>query len=64
MFSLGDDVDGDGSTKFDWIIVSADSKNKQAYKLAGATEKDTFLYSDKLDLDYELSKDRRSITFK
>jgi hypothetical protein len=63
MFSLGEDIDGDGSTKFDWVIVSADSQNKQAYKLAGATDKDTFLYSERLDVDYELSEDRTGIVF-
>jgi len=64
MFALGYDVDGDGSEQFDWVIVSADPNNKQAYKLAGATENDTVLYSEKLSVDYTLSADRKSITFK
>jgi len=53
MFSLGSDVDGDGSQKFDWVLLSTDLNNKSAYKLAG--EKDgSFEYSGPLDIDYKI----------
>ncbi len=52
MISLGDDVDGDGSKKFDWVLLSTNLEKKAAYKLKGETESGTFDYSKKLDIDY------------
>jgi hypothetical protein len=55
MFQLNGDIDGDGSTKFDWVLVSTDSNNKAAYKLAGVTKNGTFEYSSKLNIDYRVN---------
>ncbi len=55
MFQLNGDVDGDGSTKFDWILTSADMNNKSAYKLAGVADDGTFKYSSKLNIDYAIN---------
>jgi len=56
MFALGSDVDGDGSEKFDWILVSADVAHKFAYKLAGVSENGLFVYSDPLNIDYTVEE--------
>jgi len=61
MFPMGSDIDGDGSQKFDWILVSTDSNNKQVYKLGGVSGTGNFVYSNKIDVDYTVSGD--SITF-
>ncbi len=53
MFFLGEDVDGDGSTKFDWVLVS--STNQAVYKLAGVQPNGTFAYSDKIEIDVSIS---------
>ncbi len=53
MFRLDGDIDGDGSLKFDWVLVLA-TGNKAAYKLVGIRENGTFKYSDKLDIDYKI----------
>ncbi len=63
MFALDGDVDGDGSTKFDWMIISADDENKQVYKLSGVTDRGTFRYSELIDIDYEFSGDRLNVVF-
>ncbi len=55
MFSLGNDVDGDGSKKFDWVLLSANLNNKSVYKLAGVADNQTFKYSAKLDIDYSVN---------
>ncbi|MEA2110802.1 MAG: imelysin family protein [Campylobacterota bacterium] len=54
MFSLGSDVDGDGSKKFDWMLLSTDMDNKAAYKLKGEKSNGTFDYSAKIDVDYTM----------
>ncbi|MEA2111459.1 MAG: hypothetical protein U9P71_05370 [Campylobacterota bacterium] len=56
MFSLGEDVDGDGSVKFDWILVSA--KNQAIYKLAGVKDDGTFDYSDRIVIDVVKNGDK------
>ncbi len=53
MFRLNGDVDGDGSLRFDWVLVLA-SGNKAAYKLVGVRENGTFKYSEKLNIDYKI----------
>jgi hypothetical protein len=54
MFFLGEDVDGDGTRKFDWVLLSTDMSNKAAYKLKGETSSGNFDYSKKLDIDYSV----------
>jgi len=54
MFALGADIDGDGTQKFDWVIVSADVQQKSAYKLSGVAEDGTFMYSEAFDLEYDV----------
>ncbi len=53
MFRLKGDVDDDGTTKFDWVLVST-TQNQSAYKLAGVADDGTFKYSDKLNIDYKV----------
>ena len=53
MFQLDGDIDGDGSLKFDWVLVLATGK-KAAYKLVGVRDNGTFQYSDKLNIDYKI----------
>ena len=53
MFQLNGDIDGDGTTRFDWVLVSA-TGTKAVYKLAGVRENGTFKYSDKLNVDYNI----------
>jgi hypothetical protein len=55
MFQLSGDVDGDGSSKFDWVLVSTNLEKKAAYKLAGVASNGTFQYSEKLNIDYYIS---------
>jgi len=55
MFALGDDIDGDGSQKFDWVLLSTNMEKKAAYKLKGETASGTFDYSNKLDIDYSVN---------
>jgi hypothetical protein len=62
MFSLGEDVDGDGSKKFDWVLLSTDINKKAAYKLKGETPTGTFDYSDKLDIDYTIQNNQVTIS--
>lgn len=62
MFALGADVDGDGNQKFDWILVSA-SSTKAVYKLKGVTASGNFAYTDKLEIDYTISSDGKTVTF-
>jgi hypothetical protein len=59
MFPLGEDVDGDGSQRFDWIFLGVDSK--AIYKLDGITENGTFKYSDKIEMDYVITDNK--VTF-
>ncbi len=51
MFQLNGDVDGDGTIKFDWVLVSTDTNNPDSYKLEGVADNGTFLYSPKLDVN-------------
>jgi len=51
MFQLNGDVDGDGTTKFDWVLVSSDPSNPASYKLEGVADNGTFLYSPRLDVN-------------
>ena len=53
MIYLGSDIDGDGTTKFDWIVVGIHTD--AVYKLDGVKENGTFQYSDKLDINYEVT---------
>jgi fibronectin type 3 domain-containing protein len=52
MFALNSDIDGDGSPKFDWVLVYTDMSNKQVYKLSGVSATGNFLYSEKINVDY------------
>jgi fibronectin type 3 domain-containing protein len=61
MFPMGSDVDGDGTQKFDWILVYTDTNDKQVYKLNGVSGTGNFLYSNKIDVDYTISGN--TITF-
>lgn len=51
MISLGSDLDGDGSTKFDWVLLGVGSRS--VYKLAGVNADGTFKYL-KLNVEYQL----------
>jgi hypothetical protein len=65
MFALGEDVDGDGSLKFDWIILPSDKNvHNQAYKLSGVNDNGTFKYSDVLDVEYDISSNAKEIKFR
>ncbi len=55
MFQLNDDVDGDGTTRYDWVLLSANMQNKAVYKLAGVTDEGNFKYSNKLNIDYTIN---------
>jgi hypothetical protein len=57
MFSLDGDVDGDGSTKFDWVLLSADVDNRAVYKLKGETPSGNFDYLGPIDVDYIIEND-------
>ncbi len=59
MFPLGDDVDGDGNEKFDWIFIGAGSK--AVYKLAGVKKDGTFQYSKAINLSYTIKNNK--VTF-
>jgi hypothetical protein len=63
LFPLGSDVDGDGSQKYDWIIISADSNNKQVYKLSGSTDQGTFRYSEAVNISYDFIDGRSKVKF-
>ena len=54
MVQLNSDVDGDGSRKFDWVLLSADPSNLSAFKLTGVAPNGTFEYSDPLDVNYTI----------
>ncbi len=56
MFALGSDVDGDGTTKFDWVLVGVHTD--AVYKLKGVTPKGTFEYSDKINIRYIVREDK------
>ncbi len=55
MFKLRGDVDGDGSTMFDWVLASTNRQHKIAYKLTGISRNGTFTYSSPLNIDYLVS---------
>ncbi|RLA72292.1 MAG: hypothetical protein DRG24_03355 [Epsilonproteobacteria bacterium] len=54
MFALEDDVDNDGSEKYDWVLVSTDMQYKAIYKLEGMADNGTFKYGEKLNLSYQV----------
>ena len=60
MSYLGD-WDGDGNSKFDWILVGNGSN--AVYKLAGVTDTGNFAYSSKINVAYTVSGDKSSVTF-
>ena len=51
MFQV--DVDVDGMGKFDWVVLAKSGSG--AYKLTGVSDKGTFDYSNKLDIDYRVN---------
>jgi hypothetical protein len=55
MFQLHGDVDGDGSTKFDWVLTSVNPDAAASYKLSGVSDNGTFEYSQKLNVDIEVN---------
>ncbi len=55
MFQLKGDVDGDGSTKFDWVLVSANPDAPTVYKLDGVSESGNFEYSAKQNVDVNVT---------
>jgi len=55
MFQLHEDVDGDGSLRYDWVLLSANMQHKSAYKLAGVTAAGNFAYSQPLSIDYTVT---------
>lgn len=55
MIYLGSDIDGDGSTKFDWIVVGIHTD--AVYKLAGVRDNGTFQYSEKLNIHYVIKNE-------
>jgi len=61
MIYLGADIDGDGSTKFDWVLINTDGKS--IYKLAGVASNGNFAYSNKLALEAIISEDKKTISF-
>lgn len=54
MFALGNDVDGDGSQRFDWILVA--SFMQAVYKLKGVSDDGTFKYSAPVALGYTIEE--------
>lgn len=61
MLYLESDVDGDGTTKFDWVLV--DTAGQAVYKLAGVTAAGTFAYSDPIAITATLAGDKKQIVF-
>jgi len=61
MFATGEDIDSDGSAKFDWILVSPDFS--MALKLEGVNAEGTFEYSTPLSIEYTISNDGKEVTF-
>jgi hypothetical protein len=60
MFQLGRDVDGDGSTKFDWVMVAANAQNQEAYKLAGVSVDGSFEY-EPLEVNMNVNGNKISV---
>ncbi|MEA2111081.1 MAG: papain-like cysteine protease family protein [Campylobacterota bacterium] len=56
-----DDWDGDRNGKFDWILVG--NGFDAVYKLEGVTATGNFAYSQKIDIEYSVSSDKKTITF-
>lgn len=52
MLHLGEDVDGDGNTKFDWLLIA--TKFDAVYKIDGVTPEGTFEYSEPIAIEYEI----------
>lgn len=62
MFPLGEDVDGDGSIKFDWVLVGYDAYDGYVFKLSGESD-GAFAYSEPIDINYTLDDDNHNVTF-
>lgn len=60
MSYLGD-WDSDGNGKYDWILVG--NGFDAVYKLEGVTDTGNFAYSDKIDVPYSVSSDKKMVTF-
>ncbi|MEA2111080.1 MAG: hypothetical protein U9P71_03420 [Campylobacterota bacterium] len=60
MSYLGD-WDSDGNGKYDWILVG--NGFDAVYKLEGVTATGNFAYSQKIDIEYSVSSDKKTITF-
>lgn len=63
LVQIGDwDSDGDGS--FDWIAI--DEGNNRVYKINGVNSNGRFTFLDNkpIAIEFEISKDQRSVTFK
>ncbi|MEA2111068.1 MAG: hypothetical protein U9P71_03360, partial [Campylobacterota bacterium] len=56
-----DDWDGDGNSKYDWILVG--NGFDAVYKLEGVTATGNFSYSKKIDVQYSVSSDKKTISF-
>ncbi len=61
MLYATDDIDGDGTSRYDWILVSPNSQ--YALKLEGVSENGTFKYSDPIAIGYTAGSDGLSVTF-
>lgn len=61
MLYLGEDADGDGNTKFDWVLVNTAAD--AVYKLAGVTETGNFDYFGPIALTTTLSADKTKVFF-
>jgi len=51
MINLGD-WDNDGDKRFDWLVLTTDGKS--VYKLDGVTDRNTFEYSKKLNISFDI----------
>lgn len=63
MFPLGEDIDGDGDTKFDWILVGSGNYTGFVFKLNGVKEDGTFDYSNAIDIKYSVLPASYEVTF-
>lgn len=63
MFPLGEDIDGDGSLKFDWMLVGYGDYEGYVFKLKG--EKDgAFEYSEAVNISYTIDEESYRVIFK
>jgi hypothetical protein len=61
MFQFQEDVDGDGSRKFDWGLIASDSDTPAVYKLEGVSSSGTFEYSERLNVNASVN-DKKMVT--